>query len=141
MPQQIKPMRDDLMVQQQIGKNRWRHMVAVMCLNLTYRKQVKRVLPLLFNRYPDPRSFIRGKAAKQKQILKDLGMVNVRTARMRRMSKEYLNWDKINASDLHGIGKYGSDSYEIFFKNNIPKGVKDKQLRKYIRRLKCAQQT
>ena len=141
MPQQIKPMRDDLMVQQQIGKNRWRHMVAVMCLNLTYRKQVKRVLPLLFNRYPDPRSFIRGKAAKQKQILKDLGMVNVRTARMRRMSKEYLTWDKINASDLHGIGKYGSDSYEIFFKNNIPKGVKDKQLRKYIRRLKCAQQT
>jgi endonuclease III len=141
MPKQIKPMRDDLMVQQQIGKNKWRHMVAVMCLNLTYRKQVKRVLPELFARYPDHRSFIRGNASKQRDILKDLGMVNVRSARIRRMSKEYASWNGVDASELHGIGKYGSDSYEIFFKNNIPRGVKDKQLKKYIRRLKCAQQT
>ena len=34
---------------------------------------------------------------------------------------------------LHGIGKYGSDSYEIFYKNNIPKNVQDKELKRYIR--------
>jgi hypothetical protein len=48
------------------------------------------------------------------------------------MSVEYLSWDGNEASDLHGIGKYGSDSYQIFFKNNIPSNVQDKELKKYI---------
>ena len=33
-------VKDDLMVQQQV-KTVWQHMVGVICLNLTYRKQVK----------------------------------------------------------------------------------------------------
>ena len=40
-------MRDDLMVQQQV-ESVWQHMVGVICLNLTNRKQVKSVLPKLF---------------------------------------------------------------------------------------------
>ena len=51
------------------------------------------------------------------------------------MSKEYLTWDGIEASDLHGIGKYGSDSYRIFYKNEIPNDVQDKELKKYIQSL------
>ena len=39
-------MKDNLMVQQQV-KTVWQHMVGVMCLNQTYRKQVKEVLPKL----------------------------------------------------------------------------------------------
>ena len=35
-------MRDDLMVQQQV-ENEWQHMVAVICLNQTGRKKVKKV--------------------------------------------------------------------------------------------------
>ena len=49
----MKPMREDLMVQQQV-KTVWQHMVGVMCLNLTYRKQVKEILPKLFKKYPNP---------------------------------------------------------------------------------------
>ena len=54
----IKTMVDDLMVQQQIRgpHKKWKHMVAVMCLNLTYRKHVKIILPKLFARYPNPES-------------------------------------------------------------------------------------
>ena len=33
----------------------------------------------------------------------------------------------------HGIGKYGSDSYEIFYKNRIPDNVQDKELKRYIK--------
>ena len=36
-------MKDHLMVQQQVD-NVWQHMVGVICLNLTNRKQVKAVL-------------------------------------------------------------------------------------------------
>jgi methyl-CpG-binding domain protein 4 len=129
-----KAMVDHLMVQQQIKGpyKKWKHMVAVMCLNLTYRKQVKEVLPKLFQKYPNPVAFIRGRHKTQENLLKPLGMWKVRTKRLRNMSVEYLSWDGQEASDLHGIGKYGSDSYQIFFMNNIPPDVKDKELKKYI---------
>ena len=42
-------MKENLMVQQQV-KSKWQHMVGVICLNQTYRKQVKEVLPKLFKR-------------------------------------------------------------------------------------------
>ena len=129
-----KPMVDDLMVQQQLRGpyKKWKHMVAVMCLNLTYRKQVKTVLPKLFKKYPNPVAFIRGRLKTQENLLKPLGMWKVRTKRIRNMSVEFLSWNGKDASDLHGIGKYGSDSYQIFFKNSIPPNVQDKELRKYI---------
>jgi len=71
----------------------------------------------------------------QQQMLKPLGMWEVRSKRIRRMTEQYLDWDKREASDLHGIGKYGSDSYQIFFRNTIPADVQDKELRKYIDKL------
>ena len=124
-------MRDDLMVQQQV-KSKWQHMVGVICLNLTYRKQVKEVLPKLFKRYPDPKAYLRGRLKTQQKMLKPLGMWEVRAKRLRKMSEEFLTWDQQEASDLHGIGKYGSDSYKIFYKNEIPSDVQDKELKRYI---------
>ena len=127
-------MKEHLMVQQQV-KSVWQHMVGVMCLNLTYRKQVKEVLPKLFKRYPDPKAFLRGRIKTQENILKTLGKRNVRTKRIRKMSEQFLTWDGKEASDLHGIGKYGSDSYKIFYKNEIPADVQDKELKRYIETL------
>ena len=122
------------MVQQQV-KSKWQHMVGVICLNQTYRKQVKEILPKLFKRYPNPKAFLRGRLKTQENILKPLGMWSVRARRLRQMSKDFLTWDGKEASDLHGIGKYGSDSYKIFYKDEIPSDVQDKELRKYISQL------
>ena len=124
-------MREDLMVQQQV-KTIWQHMVGVICLNQTYRKQVKEVMPKLFKKYPNPKSYLRGRLHTQEKMLKPLGMWKVRAKRLRNMSVDFLTWDYKEASDLHGIGKYGSDSYRIFYKNEVPTDVKDKELRKYI---------
>ena len=130
----MNSMREDLMVQQQV-KSKWQHMVGVICLNQTYRKQVKEVLPKLFKRYPDPQAYLRGRLKTQQEMLKPLGMWSVRAKRLRQMSKEYLTWDGNEASDLHGIGKYGSDSYKIFYKNEIPADVQDKELKRYVEQL------
>ena len=127
-------MKDNLMVQQQV-RSKWQHMVGVICLNQTYRKQVKEVLPKLFKRYPNPKAYLRGRLKTQENMLKPLGMWSVRAKRLRQTSKEYLKWDGVEASDLHGIGKYGSDSYKIFYKNEIPNDVQDKELKKYIQSL------
>lgn len=50
------------------------------------------------------------------------------------MSKEFLSWDGKDATALHGIGRYGSDSYRIFFKKQYNIKVTDKELRKYLKK-------
>ena len=125
-------MVDELMVQQQVA-NKWQHMVGVICLNLTNRKQVKRVLPEFFSRWSTPEDFLTADFDEVKEVIGSLGMGDVRTKRLFRMSQDFLTWDEKNARKLHGIGKYGSDSYEIFYKNNIPNNVQDKELLRYIK--------
>ena len=62
----IQPLRDDLMVQEQLPAGRtvngaWQHMVAVIMLNQTGRKPVKTVLPIFLDRWPTPRRFRRAR--------------------------------------------------------------------------------
>jgi methyl-CpG-binding domain protein 4 len=134
----LKPLRDDLMVQQQLPAKvewirRWQHMVAVIMLNQTGRKPVKTVFPIFINRWPTPLQF--GQAIEQeiKEVIWPLGMVNVRCKRLVRMTEDFLTWDGEDATLLYGIGKYGSDSYEIFFKQNYTVQPTDKELVRYLR--------
>lgn len=124
-------MRDDLMVQQQVSTV-WQHMVGVICLNQTGRKQVKAVLPTLFSVCPTPVHLLNTTPETIKRIIQPLGMVNVREKRLRRMSEDYLQWDGEDATDLYGIGKYGSDSYELFYKKRVPENVGDHELKRYV---------
>ena len=124
-------MRDDLMVQQQVSTV-WQHMVGVICLNQTNRKQVKRVLPKLFFVCPTPEDLLRTPEHIIKNIIQPLGMVNVREKRLRKMSEDYLTWDGEDATILYGIGKYGSDSYRLFYKNEIPDNIGDHELKRYV---------
>ena len=125
-------MRDDLMVQQQV-KSVWQHMVGVICLNQTGRKKVKKVLPEFFEEFPTAIHLLQSDVDTIADMLKDLGMKNVRANRIWRMSKDYLQWDGEDATELFGIGKYGSDSYEIFYKNKIPDNIQDKELKRYVK--------
>ena len=124
-------MRDDLMVQQQV-ETVWQHMVGVICLNCTGRKQVKKVLPILFTVAPTPVHFLNTPANTVKNIIESLGMVNIRYNRLKRMSNDFLTWDGEDATMLHGIGKYGSDSYRLFYKHEVPDNVGDHELKRYV---------
>ena len=125
-------MRDDLMVQQQV-ESAWQHMVGVICLNQTGRKKVKKVLPGFFKKFPTAIHLLKADRDTISEMLKDLGMKNVRAHRIWRMSKDYLQWDGEDATALFGIGKYGSDSYRIFYKNEIPDNIQDKELKRYVK--------
>ena len=127
----FEPLRDDLMVQQQI-RNEWEHMVGVIMLNQTGRKPVKLTLPEFLFWFPNPHALLNADEEFVKSILKPLGMVNVRYQRLMGMSRDYLTWDKQDAKMLYGIGKYGSDSYEIFFKHNYTVEPTDKELKRYL---------
>jgi adenine-specific DNA glycosylase len=126
------PLRDDLMVQQQI-RNSWEHMIGVIMLNQTGRKPVKTVLPNFLDLWPTPKDFLNAHHMTVKKVIRPLGMTNVRYKRLRQMTKDYLTWDGSDATMLYGIGKYGSDSYEIFFKQNYSVKPTDKELIRYLK--------
>jgi methyl-CpG-binding domain protein 4 len=134
----IEPLRDDLMVQQQLGSTdipyieKWRHMVAVIMLNQTGRKPVKTVYPLFMHYWPTPGSLLFSTPEAVKNVIWSLGMSTVKENRIRRMTADYVEWDGNDATKLYGIGKYGSDSYEIFFKHNYTVDPTDKELRRYL---------
>jgi len=132
----VTPLRDDLMVQEQLpADNRyvriWQHMVAVIMLNQTGRKPVKHVLPLFLSKWPTPYEFTHANEQVVKDVIWSLGMMNVRYTRLKRMTQDYLTWDKKDATMLYGIGQYGSESYRIFF-NNERFEPKDKELRRHL---------
>ena len=128
----ITPLKDELMVQQQINNDPWSHFVAVIMLNQTGRKPVKCVLPLFLDRWPTPEKFLEATETEVKDVIWPLGMVNVRWKRLRKMTEDFLTWDGEDATMLYGIGKYGSDSYEIFFKQNYTVEPTDKELKRYL---------
>lgn len=126
-------MQEDLMVQQQVA-NAWQHMVGVICLNQTNRKQVKAVLPKLFKKWATHTELLSSATiSKLEQMLQPLGMQKKKAERVYRMSEQFDNWDGKDATELYGIGKYGSDSYRLFYKNEIPTNVGDHELQRYIK--------
>ena len=134
----IQPLRDDLMVQQQLPNGlegrvaAWQHMVAVIMLNQTGRKTVKTVLPVFMHHWPTPSKFVQASEQQVKDVIWSLGMVNVRTKRLQKMTWDFAIWDLDDATQLYGIGKYGSDSYEIFFKQNYAVEPTDNELIRYL---------
>ena len=135
----IKPLRDDLMVQQQLPATEehvriWQHMVAVIMLNQTGRKPVKTVFPIFLSKWFNSYQFLMSKPDEVKEVIWPLGMGNVREHRIRRMTVDlHFRWNFEKADDLYGIGKYGSDSYEIFFKQNYSVQPTDKELIRYLK--------
>ena len=120
------------MVQQQID-GPWQHMVGVIFLNQTGRKQVKRTLQAFLNKWPTPRKFLKSKTEDVIEVIKECGFYNRRERTLRRMTEDFMSWDGNDATDLYGIGKYGSDSYRLFFKNELPEDVGDHELKRYVK--------
>jgi methyl-CpG-binding domain protein 4 len=135
----IQPLRDDLMVQQQLPDGlegqaaTWQHMTAVIMLNQTGRKPVKTVAPIFWSRWRTPQALLEATPVEVRDVIWSLGMVNRRYERLVQMSLDFLTWDGEDATMLYGIGKYGSDSYEIFFKQNYDVRPTDKELIRYLR--------
>ena len=134
----IQSLRDDLMVQQQLPAGLegvdavWQHMVAVIMLNQTGRKPVKTVAPIFWSRWRSPQAFLEATPDEVRDVIWSLCMVNRRYERLVQMSLDFMEWDGNQADKLYGIGKYGSDSYEIFFKQNYAVEPTDKELQRYL---------
>ena len=123
-------LRDDLMVQQQV-RTRWQHMVGCIMLNQTGRKPVKTVLPEFLSRWPNEESYLCSTPDEVISVIRPLGFYNRRENAIRKMSRDFLSWDFKDATKLYGIGRYGSESYRIFWLGERFE-PQDKELRRYL---------
>ncbi len=111
--------------------NEWRILICVLMLNQTSGKQVHGVIKELFKKYPNPKSMANANPRELRKIIETCGLANKRSLTLIRFSQEFLWKDWQEPRQLHGIGQYGQDSYDIFIRNKKI-APSDKELKKYI---------
>lgn len=120
-----------MFVQESYISDPWKILVCCILLNQTTRKQLDIVRTELFTKYPDPSSISSANLEELSKILKPLGFQNKRAKTLVKFSSEYLlDWKDVK--QLYGIGKYASDAYEIFVKQNYDIEPNDGALNKYL---------
>lgn len=115
----IPPVSPFGLIQETLWPDEWRILVACMMLNCTTRKQVDKVLPSFFGKWPDAQSFVDAQPCDVAIRISSLGFGNRRSAALLKMTKAYLSGRWKHASDLPGIGQYASRCWEMFCKGYL----------------------
>ncbi|EEC12860.1 conserved hypothetical protein [Ixodes scapularis] len=102
------------LVQESLYHDPWKLLVATIFLNRTTGKAAVPLIWKFLGLYPTAESVLQAPIQDIAELLQPLGLHNKRAAIIRRFSEEYLTRDWRYPSELHGIGKYGNDSYRIF---------------------------
>ena len=110
----------------------WKMLVCCILLNVTHRRQVDKVRDKLFTRYPTATQMAFAADDELSEILKPLGFYNKRAVTLKRMSLEYVQ-GFTDVDTLYGVGKYATDSWEIFQNNNTDVQPEDDGLKEYLR--------
>ena len=100
-------------------ESEWIILVACIMLNCTTRKQVEKILPSFREKWPAPQTFINADKIEVATLITPLGFCRRRTVCLMQMTKQYLEGTWTHASELPGIGPYGSTSWEIFCRGII----------------------
>ncbi len=112
--------------------NPWKSMVCCILLNRTKRAQVDRVREELFRTYNDALDMADADPETLAKILQPLGFQNKRAKTLIKFSEDWVSKDWIDPKDLHGVGQYAADSYDIFYNNRLDLNPNDGVLVKYV---------
>ena len=109
----------------------WKMLVCCILLNLTKRQQVDCIRHELFNKYPTEYEMMEADEDELSEILKPLGLYRRRAKTLIKFSWMWVNGFN-DVMELHGIGQYAKDSWEIFQMNNMNVNPTDKVLSAYL---------
>lgn len=128
----VPPQSPYNLVQEKLYQDPWKVLIATIFLNRTTGKAAIPVLWEFLDRYPTAHAVVDTDAEEIAKLLQPLGLHRKRADIIQRFSEEYLTKEWRYPDELHGIGKYGNDSYRIFCVNEWRK-VKpnDHMLNKY----------
>lgn len=107
------------LIQEDLFPDEWKCIVACLMLNCTSRRQVEKILPSFFSRWPNPESFLSADDEDVKSTISSLGFKNRRCKLLFEMTNSYVNSSWKHADELPGVGVYASRAWEIFFKDTL----------------------
>ncbi|XP_034028624.1 methyl-CpG-binding domain protein 4 isoform X2 [Thalassophryne amazonica] len=102
------------LVQETLFHDPWKLLVATIFLNKTSGKMAIPVLWQFFERYTSAEVTRKADWKPISELMTPLGLYELRAKIIIRFSDEYLTKQWRYPIELHGIGKYGNDSYRIF---------------------------
>ncbi|XP_074951666.1 methyl-CpG-binding domain protein 4 isoform X5 [Phalacrocorax aristotelis] len=105
------------LVQETLFHDPWKLLIATIFLNKTSGKMAIPVLWEFLKKYPSPEIARTADWKEMSELLKPLGLYELRAKTIIKFSDEYLSKQWKYPIELHGIGKYGNDSYRIFCVN------------------------
>ncbi|XP_062854616.1 methyl-CpG-binding domain protein 4 [Trichomycterus rosablanca] len=102
------------LVQETLFHDPWKLLVATIFLNRTSGKLAIPILWQFFERYPSAEVTQTSDWKPLADLMQPLGLNALRAKAIIRFSDEFLTKSWRYPNELHGIGKYGNDSYRIF---------------------------
>lgn len=111
----IPPRSPHGLLQEDLYPDEWKCLVVCIMLNCTTRKQIEKVMPEFFRRWPSPDLFLKANVDEVASLIAFLGFKNRRTDRLFKMTASYVKKDWDHARKLPGIGEYAAKMWEIFF--------------------------
>ncbi|XP_063797292.1 methyl-CpG-binding domain protein 4 isoform X2 [Pseudophryne corroboree] len=109
------------LVQETLFHDPWKLLLATIFLNKTSGKMAIPALWRFLERYPNAEVARVAAWEEMSELLQPLGLYKLRAKTIVRFSDEYLTKKWRYPIELHGIGKYGNDSYRIFCVNEWKK--------------------
>lgn len=120
------------LVQETLFHDPWKLLIATIFLNRTSGKMAIPVLWEFLEKYPSAEVARTADWRDVSELLKPLGLYELRAKNIIKFSDEYLTKQWRYPIELHGIGKYGNDSYRIFCINEWKQvHPEDHKLNKY----------
>ncbi|XP_066101363.1 methyl-CpG-binding domain protein 4 isoform X2 [Saccopteryx bilineata] len=102
------------LVQETLFHDPWKLLIATIFLNRTSGKMAIPVLWEFLDKYPSAEVARTADWRDVSELLKPIGLYELRAKTIIKFSDEYLTKQWRYPIELHGIGKYGNDSYRIF---------------------------
>ncbi|XP_058534904.1 methyl-CpG-binding domain protein 4 [Ochotona princeps] len=102
------------LVQETLFHDPWKLLIATIFLNRTSGRMAIPVLWEFLEKYPSAEAARAADWRDVSELLKPLGLYDLRAKTIIKFSDEYLTKQWKYPIELHGIGKYGNDSYRIF---------------------------
>lgn len=113
----IPPKSPFFLVQESLFHDPWKLLVATIFLNKTTGRQAIPTLWKFLNHWPTPEHACQGDEEEMAEVLFPIGLNYTRAHSIKKFSEEFLSKNWTYPIELHGIGKYGNDSYRIFCVN------------------------
>jgi len=111
----IPPTSPYSLIQESLWPDEWKCLVVCVMLNCTSRKQVEKVLPIFFEKWPTAADILKADKEEMSSLLSVLGFKNRRTDRLFKLATAYQKKDWTHVHELPGIGEYASRMWEMFF--------------------------